>query len=127
MKGNEQHKLLTDLNKSVDKALFSTSLKMNKKLPTQVGISEDGTLCTNFPFAKKVNMKLLWATLGHRKGRAAATFPNPNIMSENFESTEIEKEEKKSEVIGVESIFQPGKLDVKKILPKVFWNQVMRS
>ena len=35
-------------------------------------------------------------------------------MSENFKSSEMEKEEKKSEVIGVESIFQPGKLDVKK-------------
>ena len=120
MKGNEQDNLLTDLNKSVDKALFSTSLKMNKKLPTQVGISEDGTLCTNFSFAKKVNMKLLHATLGLRKGRAAATFPNPNIMSENFESSKIEKGEKKSEVIGVESIFQPGKLDVKEICQRSF-------
>ena len=95
MKGNEQDSLLTDLNKSVDKALFSSSLKMNKKLPTQVGISEDGKLCTNFSFAKKVNMKLLCATLGLRKGRATATFPNPNIMSENFKSSENEKQERK--------------------------------
>ena len=74
MKGNEEDNLLSDLNKSVDKALFSTSLKRNKKLPTQVGISEDGTLCTNFPFAKKVNMKLIHATLGLRKGRDCCNF-----------------------------------------------------
>ena len=114
MEGNEEDNLLSDLNKSVDKALFSTSLKRNKKLLTQVGISDDGTLCTNFPFAKKVNNKLIHSTLGLMKGRAAATFPNPNIMSENFQSSEMEKEEKKSELIDVESIFQPGKLDVKK-------------
>ena len=61
-----------------------------------------------------VNNKLIHATLGLTKARAAATFPNPNIMSENLQLSEMEKEEKKSEVIGVESIFQPGKLDVKK-------------
>ena len=78
----------------------------------QVGVTDDGELCMDFPFSKKVSLKMYRNTLGLPKRKKVETFPNPNTESEKSES-------KASDVIPQESIFQPGNFDASKSAEQV--------
>ena len=101
--------LMEKLNESVEEALFvKTKFTAGKKLPTQVGVIDDGELCKDFPFAKKVSMKMSHNTLGLSKKSKEETFLNPNTEEDEF------PESKGSDVIPPQSIFQPGNFDATK-------------
>ena len=106
--------LMEKLNESVEEALFvKTKFTAGKKLPTQVGVTDDGELCKDFPFAKKVSMKMFCNTLGLSKKSKQETFLNPNTEEDEF------PESKGSDVIPPQLIFQPGNFDATRFAKSV--------
>ena len=62
-------------------------------------MTDDGELCKDFPFAKKISIKMFCNTLGLSKKSKEETFPNPNTEEDEF------PESKGSDVIPPQSIF----------------------
>ena len=94
----QDEELMMKLNASVDEALFSKALvTKSKKLPMQVGVRDDGEMCKDFSFSKKVSLKMYHNTLGLRRMTKDKTFENQNTNTE-------ESEMKKKDVISPYSI-----------------------
>ena len=109
----QDEELMMKLNESVDEALFSkASFTKSKKLPKQEGVRDDGELCKDFPFSKRVSLKVYCNTLGLRRMKKDETLENPNTNTD-------ESEMKKKDVISPKSFFQPGNFDASKFAEQV--------